>query len=1152
MLLSFVLPVMRSSWLKSILSIICVYGLYAMTADSGMHLHAQTSQYGTRWLKVEVTEEGFYQITPAMLSAACSTITNSDFPTIKLFGNGGNELPENEFFALQNVMQEQPLVVRTNTDGSLASIIFYGAAANGFNYDIFTNSIRHYLNTYAERNSYMLNIGGAAGKRVEFIQQPATASRQPTSYTAYSFYERDSANIFALTGIPGSGRRWVGNLGISFGFTTPMPNLVADSLVRYRLCLGHNDNADGDFLVTEAGNPLIIAPMLGLINKAQSYTEAYAVTFESAVPGSVIRNNQSTLQFTYRNSAVLSKGFIDWVELSYRRGFVATNNQIEFFTECGQISTAQYNVTGFTGETFIADVTNRAQPLFYQNQGSGSTVSIRTQTDQRPKRFFVSGTLRTPTLSRAVFSNLRTNTAGADMIVITHEDLRTSAEAYKAYREQQSGIKVAVVSTDEIYNEFNGGVLDITAIRDFLAFAKARWIRKPQYVMMWGSTHYNYRMIGSSSLPKLLVPTFTNYNGDGIFYHTQTLSTEDYTVCVEGNDLRPDYASGRITVRTNDEGMAIIEKIRRYENSSSNDLWRTRATFVADDSWTSYGADGSIHVDQSEQLARYLPSNVQVRKIYEADYPYGAGLGRLKPRVTQDIVSAVNAGTLVLNWIGHGSPQLWAHESILVQETIQLFTNTDRLFFLTAATCDYQRFDDMGKRCGAEDMLFSQRGGSIGSFGATRVVYSDQNAAIGRAFYSQLFPSNGMVAVRLGDALRNTKQNFFSLNDRQFFLLGDPYMQLQLPRKVARALTINNVRLDTIRSVGGMPFLQALSTANITGGIFLASDTTRLDSTFNGTMTINLLDTDIIRSVFENDGPGTTHNFTINGGMLNSGVTRVVNGRFSFRTVIPRTTSFSNLQGRCFMYAVDTTSLAVGQIRQYATGDTRLFRVGGVNASAQNDNKGPVINAFLDGRLFRNGDAVGSTPLLIADISDDTGIDITGAGIGQSIALWIDNNPVPIILNNDFTPSTEDPRTGTVRRKLDPLTPGMHSLRIRCFDVFGNTGEVTLAFRVTGTGEIAGYDMRGIPNPFTDNGTRITFRHTAILPAQAQITIANALGQIVRRMDATLADPSSEIYWDGKTDTGFIVAPGAYYARVTIPSAQGTAGSFGCMVVRLR
>ena len=1136
----------------------CMYLRLALCAVSALWLqglcHVSAQTFGARWLKIEVTDEGFYQITPQMLSAAGITLTTQDIATLKLYGNGGMELPEDEVFALHNTMNEQPLIVRTRTDGTLESIIFYGSAPNGFLFDRNTRTVRHFLNTYINRNTYMLNIGGSAGRRIEFVPQPTTVTVRPISHTAYTFYEQESRNAFALSIFPGAGRRWVGDrriTGTTFTLNTALPNFVADSAVRYRFCVGHTSNSSGDYVITEAGNPIIIGDMVGLVDRVGSYTEAYISTLQTMAPGSAIRNNQSTLQLTYRNPEAGTDGFIDWIEIAYRRGLVAANNQIEIFSDLNQNGTVEYNVSGFTGEVFIADVTNRGNPLFYQNQGATNGLLFRASiSSAEPKRFFASATLRTPTITSSRFANLRQSLAGADMIVITHDDIRTSADAYKAYREQQSGIKVAVVTVDEIYNEFNGGAQDVTAIRDFLAFAYSRWTLRPRYVMMWGNAHYNYRMINEQQ--KILVPTYQDYLDEVYFNHTRTLSTEDYFVCVAGNDFRPDIAIGRLTIQTNNEGLAMVEKLRRYENSMASDNWRSKMTFVADDSYTSYGRDGTLHTDQSERLAQSLSSNFQVRKIYLADYPYGAGMGRQKPRVTADIVSAVNAGTLILNWIGHGAPQLWAHEDILKQETIQLFTNNDRLFFLTAATCDYQRFDNPNRRSGAEDMVLSQRGGSIGSFGATRVVYADKNAAIGLEFYNQLFAStNNGEPIRLGDALRRTKQTFTEFNDRQFCLLGDPYVQLQVPRHVARALTINNVRTDTIRTVGGMPFAQALSTLTITGGIYRASDTTQIDRSFHGTITLNVLDSDILRAVPEDDGANTTHRFTTLGGILNAGTTRVINGAFTFRTVVPRTTSFSNLQGNCFMYAVDTTSPANGVLRRTAFGDTRAFRVGGVNTSVSNDGKGPDIRAYLDGRLFRSGDAVGTTPLLILDLADDTGLDITGAGIGQSISVWIDNNPVPVILNNDYVASIEDPRNGTVRRRLDPLQPGLHALRVRAFDVFGNAGEATLAFRVNGADEVSGYDMRGVPNPFTE-GTMMSFRHTAPLPAQATISIANSLGQIIRTFNTSLGDSNAFIYWDGNDNVGSAVPSGAYYVRVMIPTPRGTIGSFGGLLVRTR
>ncbi|HCN06110.1 MAG TPA: hypothetical protein DIS79_10870, partial [Bacteroidetes bacterium] len=223
---------------------------------------------------------------------------------------------------------------------------------------------------------------------------------------------------------------------------------------------------------------------------------------------------------------------------------------------------------------------------------------------------------------------------------------------------------------------------------------------------------------------------------DGIKSYT----SDDVFARTVGEDTAPDVAIGRITITSDAQGRNFIEKLRLYEHSASTDDWRTRLTTIADDGpkGTQGQSDGDLHLAQSENLTiNHVSNEIQTRKIYLVEYPTeNVARGRRKPAATQDLVSSVNTtGALFLNWVGHGNPRVWADEQILVRETtIGQFTNAEKPFFLTAATCDFARFDMTEVQSGAEELFLLPRGGAIAVFSSTRVVYSFSNDVLNRAF----------------------------------------------------------------------------------------------------------------------------------------------------------------------------------------------------------------------------------------------------------------------------------------------------------------------------------------------------------------------------------------------------------------------------------
>lgn len=1125
-----------------------------------------------RWLKIGIEREGIYRITAEQLRSAGITVSNAEISSLRLFGNGGEELPELPSLAARNVQNEQPLLVETDANGALQAITFYGAAPNGFVAKPSVSGaprIEHFVNTFSRRNFYMLNVGvGVQGRRVTFEEPPAAqVSLRPTYHISRIFNNEDLENPYDFA-LNGSGRRWFGRRFSSNRATrieTPLPNIAADAPapVLYRISAAWNKPSGvglgGQIFVRENTTSLFAVPF-DFPGSGNEYTVGDVFTRSSTLPVSAIQNNRSSLEFLYISAdGDNANGILDWFEIHYPRRFVAADNRLEFFTDTpeNQSGVAEYAVQGFSGggQIFIVDGTNRAQPRFLRNlsQTPNQALFRAGISPSAPRRFFLSSqTLAVASLERVEdVADLRGQSANADLIVITHKDLLASAEAYGAYRRAQGELAVVVVTTDQIYYQFSAGLPDPTAIRDYISHAYRTWTRKPRYVLFWGDGHFDYRNLSPGNAAKNFVPTYQSYDDDGEMNSVNTnLMTEDYFVCINGDDNIVDLALGRLCISSNEEGERILSKIRRYETAASLDNWRTQLIFTADDGPTKSLAitDRNLHVNQSENLANFLvPSTMRIHKTYLPDFPpENTPGGRRRPGATQDLVAAVNRGALILNWVGHGNPRVWADEQFLQRDiTIAQFTNLDRLFFLVAATCDFARFDNFRERCGSEEMMSSSRGGAIGVFAATRTVYATENAAISEGFYRQIFRNHGGVAPRMGDLLWGVKQTFFAGfgdNDRKFCLLGDPTVRLALPEKTILIDSLNGKEIATAPETAQA---KALSRFSVSGFI---ADATGLapDSSFNGSVLASLHDSDLERAVADIDLDRTIHRIRSLGGLLNIGAGQARNGRFRLTMPIPKDISYSDRNGRLFIYAVDSEG------KRFGKGATMQFIVGGLDETAVNDGAGPDIRLFLDSRTFLPGDFVSATPRLIADLYDETGVNATGTGIGHDIQCWIDNNPLPITLTQSYRVSLEDPRRGTVERILPQMTPGLHRIRVRAWDIFNNFSESETYFRVVGENEtLVLTELMNYPNPFAD-ATTIRFRHNQVTEQPYTATIYAINGAPVKQFSGSTSARTMEILWDGTDESGARIANGVYIVQVQIVGADGVVRRASATLMRSR
>ncbi len=1100
-------------------------------------IDAIQSRQNQVWLRITIPKEGLYRIDANRLIQFGFNPAVDNPNSIKIFGNSGKHLSEKISDALKNQMNEQPIIVRIKSNGELDYILFYGSPAYGFEFR--DGDFYHYINSYSNDNYYLLTWGGEAGKRA-FPRPNPTGNivNSPATYLHRYFFEEEINHGFPY---PGSGRIWYGRSIFPYDAINTLHNLDINGNVVYRFAIAHRNDLPAKFTIKLYNTTI---KQIDVPSSAGEYTGSVRAISTATISAGNIKDYRSLLKFEYSSSSLSGTPYLDYYEIHYPRYFVAIENEISFFTDPNLNGLTEYVVSEFNGGEIIGfDVTDLVNPILLNNESNvSSQFKFRVEHQKnKPQKYYISSKYNFPTLERIEFGNLRTEFANCEMIVITHPDLLESANRFKEYREKQSGIKVAVIRTDHIFAEFSCGLPDPTAIRDFIAFAFANWEVKPYYILLWGRGHYDYKNIQYDTPQYVL--TYQSADDTIILSGTASYTTDDYFARIVGDDRINDVLIGRVPVDNPQRGIDFVNKINHYENNSSTDLWRTFITLVADDSPTSKGNDYTLHTNQSERLsANKIPTFMQQRKIYLPDYPTeNVPGGKRKPTLTQDLLNMINTrGNLILNWIGHGNPRVWAHEEILDRDiTIPQMNNYNKLFLLTAATCDFARYDIPDKLSGAEEMLFSNKGGAIGIFAATRIVLAYSNAVINEKFYESLFTydtSSGKYPT-IGEVMYRVKLVLTDDNDQKFNLLADPSMNILIPPAFIKITHINDVELplknDTLN-------IKGLSEVKV-DGVILKPGTNETDDTFNGTVILTMLDGDQPTIIVDVDG--TKHNVLRHGGALNQSSYKVKNGRFSANFIIPKDINYSKYNGRLYAYAVSDD-------KRFAKGSETSFRVDGIKNWDNPDRTPPEIRIYIDSRNFENCDIVSSEPLLIVELSDDSGINTTGKGIGHKIEAWINDRFESIDLTNDFITSIENPKAGTVEKILYGLQPGLHKVKVRAWDVFNNFNIAEACFEIVDRSSVSIRDAYAYPNP-TQSSTNINFKHNAKPPFDIEINIFDVYGKFLKKIQKTGIDRyMEEINWDGTDENNFPLAGGVYIYQIKINAEKvGTGIAFGKIIL---
>ncbi len=1092
--------------------------------------------------RMGIDREGFYRLTADQLRQAGLPTDAAAASTIKVYGRGGMELPEHVDSSRGNTLREQPIIVRSNSDGSIREVVFYAQGTTGWNQT--TTGIRHYIHHYAREAAYYLAVGGQPGLRAYARPSaPGPATVTPSVVTGSVAIEDELQSPYAS----GSGRRWYGRSIETVGssiYQTVLPGLVRNGTVNYNFVVAHRSTAPGTVTISENS----VAMGQTTIRAVPKYMDAFTAVGKASINAQQIAaDGRSVVRFSYASSDRAASGMLDWLEIHYPRQLQADGGVFQFWTVPGR-GTHEYAVNGFGADILGVDATDPSRPVFIENiSTTGGVFALRESCDSvARRRYFLSSTTLQTTLTKIGFPRLRAEPRAADLIIITHPSLRESAQRYAEYRTSRREVTARVVTTEEIYTEFSYGMMDPTAIRDFIAMAFDTWTPRPAAILLWGDGHFDYKNLASTQ--QNLVPPYESLDPDAEDYGLTTYTTDDFFVRVNGNDRQQDLALGRIPVTSNAMGDRMHAKIKAYETSASRDDWRTRVTFIADDGQQGDGlSDGAMHLIQNETLAKsYVPKEFQARKLYLVEYPTeNVARGRRKPAVTEDMVSTINtSGSLILNWIGHGNPRVWAHEQIFVRETTpQMMTNATKPFFLTAATCDFARWDMADMQSGAEELLLMENGGAIGVFSAARVVFSLSNAALNEEFYSDLFTRDEQGRYpTLGQSMYRVKQRFKSNNDEKFHLLCDPTMRLLVPEEHVKFTSINGVALsDTMQPVT----IAALSTVTVEGTITRARDKQN-DDTFNGNIAVSLLDGSRTITVVDSDVHQTVNTFTKPGPALCRGSFVVRDGRFTATFVVPKDISFSAQRAGLYGYAASDDD-------RYAMGVTDNVTVDGVTTVLDPESAGPDMQIYLDSRNFLPGSIVRKNPILIVDLEDATGINTTGVGIGHDIEATFDRDTRTEVLTPFFATSLTNSRAGSVQKQIFGLADGLHTVTVRAWDVLNNVSWAQTSFRITSsTPSIATGGLTNYPNPFSTR-TTIRFVHASQLPFNADVLIYDMEGRLVREQSMRIADmQTADVDWDGRDGNGVPLPTGAYQAVVRLTSDQGATSFAGGKLTLIR
>ncbi len=1082
-----------------------------------------------KWVRFEAPAEGIYKITKSMLPSFGIDPNTVDPRTIKIYNNGGKVLPEDLNASRPVDLVENAILVVGEDDGKFDDgdyILFYGRGNDFWDYDTAGHSILRYYHPYSNQNYFWITSSGNKGKRI----QPQPSLNVQSAYMqndTKSFVQWDVDKI----NIGNSGREYYGDNFTpdvtSRTYVNKLNGRLDNYPIQYKLRFINASPGYVGLEVDENSTAIVKQTLYGY-GSPEAYSNGNAFLFNTSYNGT-LPDNRSVLKFNFTPTEATSVGYLDYFEITYRQQLQAVNDNLLFFSK-DTSSVIQYNLSGFSSANIkvfnVSDFSNVSLITNYVLQSGGQCAFQANEQAGKVSKYFAVGSDNYLTPINPVQisnSNLHGITSGAKFIIITSNNFENAAQRLKTYKETQAPEKIStiVIDADKIFNEFSCGMLDPTAMRDFIAYAYNNWQIKPEYVLFFGKGTCDPKDVGG-------------YHNDFVpAYETQeslneitSYATDDYFVEVSGNDPFVDLAYGRITVETSADADIAVNKIIQYESNTDKGPWQNLITLVADDGWKGQLWEGPVHVYGSEMLANnYIPGSFDLNKIYLAAYPVVlTSEGRRYPEVNQAIINSLNSGTLIINYIGHGSPELWAHEEVFVKSTTIPQLHNSRYFFLVAATCDFGYWDIPNFQSSAEAMLLQPNGGCIGSFSADRLGTSDLNQQLDWQLFSDLLssPRDSLnLPITIGQAIFLAKQTYNDYNSQRYGLLGDPTVRLLIPQYQATIDSIDGKNLSTSVQI------KALSSVKLDGAVRKPDGS--LWGDFNGTGILTMFDSQRIVPL----AALVNYPMVLQGGIIFRGMVSVNNGRFSSSFVVPKDISYENRNGKVIIYFYNSNADGLG----YTTNIT----VGGTDSTAVNNKIGPDIKIFFDDTSSTSAILANPSSNLIVKLFDSNGLNTTGTGVGhklEGILNGQDNNPIDF--TNYFTGDLNSGgKSGVINYTFNNLSPGTYTIKVIAWDVFNNFSNKTANFTVVNGNGLIIEDVYNYPDPFESN-TTFTFQQNMDSPVNVKIKVFTVAGRMVREIEKYgISNKFVKVDWDGRDQQGDLLANGTYIYKIVVNTIDG-------------
>jgi hypothetical protein len=297
------------------------------------------------------------------------------------------------------------------------------------------------------------------------------------------------------------------------------------------------------------------------------------------------------------------------------------------------------------------------------------------------------------------------------------------------------------------------------AVRDFLSYAYHHWQGGIRFVLLLGDASYDFKDHLGTGAPNLVpaLPLRTSY---------LWTASDPALASVNGDDLLPDVAIGRLPAADARELALIVDKILAWENGSAG--LRGPVFLVTDNP----DAAGDFDADAADLMRSVLASRA-ARHISLSD------LGVSETR--RAILEAFDQGASSVSYMGHGGIHLWASENLFDNDAVGLLSRQTPNPVVLALDClngyfHFPFFDSLG-----EELLKAEERGAVAVIAPSGLSLNEPAHRLHKALLEEIAPGRNRT---LGEAVLKAQARFLETGSFAellsiYHLFSDPALTLR-------------------------------------------------------------------------------------------------------------------------------------------------------------------------------------------------------------------------------------------------------------------------------------------------------------------------------------------------------------------------------------